>query len=1344
MSEPAIPAIPAELQARLDAAGATDDESLMRALDANPDLKRDYLAFLETNQEQITQAWMAQLLAAFLAVQESAALTEFWQQVPLELKDTFIATIEARIAQAEQSGESDLAEGLRQRLDGLRRLRAEQSESESPFPQLPADLQARLDAVGVTDHESLRRALDADPDLKRDYLAFLETNQEQITQAWMAQLLAAFLAVPGSAALAEFWQQVPSEMEDAFLAAVEQSIARAEQHGENDLAAALRQRLDGVQQLRAEQQEAVARFERSLAALADADDEQLPTLWSEIPLDLEDTFLAAAEQQAIELEQAGDADRAERLHARVASLRQLQTAQRQLAEQPPTVRALLAFLRAETDDAARLVFADRRDLLQPYEVQQMVDEFVEAAPPEQRQRFADRAVLLRRLRQPSPQPIDERKNENAVSSPPSSTPLSGDPDAVTFNNKDMIVVGNLNQAGERVYDRSSHAEGPGATAITVNNIHEAPPEREWLRPEPLSISSVIPRPDRVQDVAVQLRSQEGVAITSGAVTIQGMPGIGKTVLSLLVQAKLADHYTAGTLSQQLGPEFRAPSQANMILAEWASFCYGGKLPSGYTFTSNGVRALLAEVVRIHGPLLIVLDDVWFPDALAPLLAARPRGAHLLITMRSRWVADRLDVAVYELEVLSEAETHELFRKRLGDRLRLTEDERWMTVLAESVGYHTMALDIVLRLLARRGADEWAGEGERLARELGLGQGFERLRLDAADRQRWVEISLRLSYDALSEDERRRFRLLGAMAPAASFDTAAAAQFWQDTSDRARESLNLLTGAALLSRVEERGRPTRWQQHALLRGYALALLRREGEYEAAATRHAGLYDDAMRAANDAQRFYRMLPEYSQLRHAFAWAVENDLHRTQSLIGNCAELQAAFGLARDSLSWCERALSAARQRGTAADTARAQGSLGNALSRVAALPGEDRRARLLTALAAYDEALRFYTPESAPLDYATTHNNRAALLSEIATLSGEDRRARLLAALAAYDEALRFRTPEAAPLDYAMTQGNLLNLYQAIADLPEEDRRARLADALRAGWIAFYLFGQLQHGYYQQQAARQLQGLSQACADDFATLWAELGIGPPPTWLTETDVDTDDTLSQPLFAFLNARSLEDLRRLIDEHPQLLTDAVEPAFAALLEQYAGDQQALALIEARRGLLQACREQGVEAVFAELQRAPEQPQPPRELRQALDRYLEQRRAAEQSEHDVSAWQAAVEAGEALLGPAFAQTPGANWEALRENLADAYNRLGIAQEAAKDLPATLAAFDRAIALQPGVAIWRRNRAGTLIDLERLDEAQAEIATARALEPDAPRLAELDGQLEQARTGGSVDTQESD
>ncbi|QLQ07147.1 MAG: hypothetical protein HZY76_14590 [Anaerolineae bacterium] len=47
--------------------------------------------------------------------------------------------------------------------------------------------------------------------------------------------------------------------------------------------------------------------------------------------------------------------------------------------------------------------------------------------------------------------------------------------------------------------------------------------------------------------------------------------------------------------------------------------------------------------------------------------------------------------------------------------------------------------------------------------------------------------------------------------------------------------------------------------------------------------------------------------------------------------------------------------------------------------------------------------------------------------------------------------------------------------------------------------------------------------------------------------------------------------------------------------------------------------------------------------------------------------------------------------------------------------------------------MWRRNQAGTLIELGRLDEAAAAIEQARALEPEAPRLAQLAAQLAAAR-----------
>jgi tetratricopeptide (TPR) repeat protein len=114
------------------------------------------------------------------------------------------------------------------------------------------------------------------------------------------------------------------------------------------------------------------------------------------------------------------------------------------------------------------------------------------------------------------------------------------------------------------------------------------------------------------------------------------------------------------------------------------------------------------------------------------------------------------------------------------------------------------------------------------------------------------------------------------------------------------------------------------------------------------------------------------------------------------------------------------------------------------------------------------------------------------------------------------------------------------------------------------------------------------------------------------------------------------------------------------------------------------------------------------------------------------------------LLAPALAEAEGIDWDALRADVSNTLNNLGNALDDAGDKAGAIAAFERAIALQPDFAMWRRNRAGMLIELRRLDDAEAEIAAARVLEPDAPRLAELDADLEKARAGAPIDPQEGD
>ena len=74
-------------------------------------------------------------------------------------------------------------------------------------------------------------------------------------------------------------------------------------------------------------------------------------------------------------------------------------------------------------------------------------------------------------------------------------------------------------------------------------------------------------------------------------------------------------------------------------------------------------------------------------------------------------------------------------------------------------------------------------------------------------------------------------------------------------------------------------------------------------------------------------------------------------------------------------------------------------------------QDPLESLTKAVAAYQEALRFRTPERAPLSYAGTQNNLGTAYRDLA--AHQDPLESLTKAVAAYQEALRFFSPSAPP-------------------------------------------------------------------------------------------------------------------------------------------------------------------------------------------------------------------------------------------------------------------------------------------------------------------------------------------
>jgi tetratricopeptide (TPR) repeat protein len=131
----------------------------------------------------------------------------------------------------------------------------------------------------------------------------------------------------------------------------------------------------------------------------------------------------------------------------------------------------------------------------------------------------------------------------------------------------------------------------------------------------------------------------------------------------------------------------------------------------------------------------------------------------------------------------------------------------------------------------------------------------------------------------------------------------------------------------------------------------------------------------------------------------------------------------------------------------------------------MPTGNRRENLNKAIAAYQQALIYWTPETAPLAYAMTQNNLGTAYSDLAQL--ENQRDNLRNAIAAYQQALQHYTPTAAPLAYAMTQNNLGTAYRDLAQL--ENQRDNLQNAIAAHQQALI--------YWTPETAPQYYAVSQ---------------------------------------------------------------------------------------------------------------------------------------------------------------------------------------------------------------------------------------------------------------------------
>jgi hypothetical protein len=318
-------------------------------------------------------------------------------------------------------------------------------------------------------------------------------------------------------------------------------------------------------------------------------------------------------------------------------------------------------------------------------------------------------------------------------------------------------------------------------------------------------------------------------------------------------------------------------------------------------------------------------------------------------------------------------------------------------------------------------------------------------------------------------------------------------------------------------------------------------------------------------------------------------------------------------------------------------------------LAGLEGEDRRARLLAALA--DSTTALALRRDVPLDYAQTLTNRAVLLRDLAGLEGEDRRARLLAALADYTTALALRRD--VPLDYAATLNNRAVLLSDLAGLEGEDRRARLLQALRDAWQAVQLFEQYQHAVYSEIGQRVLRNIKSECGADFEGYWQAAVGQPQPAWLQQVDqMARLQQLAEMLIAWVQTPDWSASRAYLEQHQdELLTDAAEQALQLLIQANPNVRQLPQHLE----ILQACRAQGIAAAYAP--RESNQAEMAQLLQQLFESFMNISNSAEMEQFVAQTPAQQLDMLEGFLDYFIPRQPSSEQAVLRQRLEDLRQR---------------------------------------------------------------------------------------
>ncbi|WP_051793805.1 BTAD domain-containing putative transcriptional regulator [Kibdelosporangium aridum] len=310
---------------------------------------------------------------------------------------------------------------------------------------------------------------------------------------------------------------------------------------------------------------------------------------------------------------------------------------------------------------------------------------------------------------------------------------------------------------------------------------------------------------RQLDALLPSADRSGGAVVISA--IEGIAGVGKTALALHWAHHAAPRLPDGQLYVNLrGYAQSPPMEPGEALSR---FLRALGVPQEQIPVDQDEQAAMYRSLMADKRMLVLLDNAMSPDQVRPLL---PGSANCLVLITSR--VDLRGLAALDgarrlvLDVLTADEAVNLLATTIGDE-RSTTEAGHVAQLAKLCGYLPLALRIAAAHLAGHVSQTVGGylaqlaEGDRLS-QLGIEH----------DQQAAVRASFDLSYQTLSTEAARLFRLLG-LVPGPDFAPAAAAALAAMPEERTTRLLDGLASAHLIERLT----PGRFQFHDLIRLYA---------------------------------------------------------------------------------------------------------------------------------------------------------------------------------------------------------------------------------------------------------------------------------------------------------------------------------------------------------------------------------------------------------------------------------------------------------------------------------------------------------------------------------------------